>query len=101
LAQDEINQLLEPKVLTAGKRYSANTTSDFDSFKRNSSGDITDNLVVKGNNLIALHSLKKEFLGKIKLIYIDPPYNTGGDKNIFSYNNTFNHSTWMKPKLPT
>lgn len=95
LAQDEINQLLEPKVLTAGKRYSSNSLKDFDSFKRNSSGVISDNLVVKGNNLIALHSLKKEFLGKIKLIYIDPPYNTGGDKNIFSYNNTFNHSSWL------
>ena len=44
---------------------------------------------------MALHSLKEEFAGKVKLIYIDPPYNTGGDANIFSYNNTFNHSTWL------
>ena len=56
---------------------------------------ITDNLLIKGNNLLALHSLKKQFGGKVKLIYIDPPYNTGGDANIFTYNNNFNHSTWL------
>ena len=38
-----------------------------------------DNLIIKGNNLIALHSLKERYAGKVKLIYIDPPYNTGGD----------------------
>ena len=54
---------------------------------------ITDNLIIKGNNLLALHSLKKEFVGKIKLIYIDPPYNTGNDS--FKYNDNFNHSTWL------
>src|SRR5690606_13952819 len=54
---------------------------------------ITDNLIIKGNNLLALHSLKKEFAGKVKLIYIDPPYNTGNDS--FGYNDNFNHSTWM------
>lgn len=95
LAQDEINQLLEPKIFTNGKRYNANGRKEFDSFRRDSLGGLKDNLVVKGNNLIALHSLKKELLGKVKLVYIDPPYNTGGDKNIFSYNNTFNHSSWL------
>ncbi len=54
---------------------------------------ITDNLIIKGNNLLALHSLKKEFAGKVKLIYIDPPYNTGNDS--FGYNDSFNHSTWL------
>ena len=52
-----------------------------------------DNLIIKGNNLIALHSLKKKFAGKVKLIYIDPPYNTGSDS--FGYNDNFNHSTWL------
>jgi adenine-specific DNA-methyltransferase len=42
---------------------------------------------------LALHSLKKEFAGKVKLIYIDPPYNTGNDG--FKYNDSFNHSTWL------
>ena len=56
---------------------------------------ITDNLVIKGNNYLALQTLKSEFVNKIKLIYIDPPYNTGGDANTFKYNNTYNHSSWL------
>ena len=52
-----------------------------------------DNLIIKGNNLVALHSLKKRFAGKVKLIYIDPPYNTGKDS--FNYNDHFNHSSWL------
>lgn len=95
LAQDEITQLLEPKVFTNGKRISAEGDKPFDQFNRNINGIITDNLIIKGNNLLALHSLKEEFTGKVQLIYIDPPYNTGGDANIFTYNNTFNHSTWL------
>lgn len=54
---------------------------------------IKENLIIKGNNLLALHSIKKEFAGKVKLIYIDPPYNTGSDS--FKYNDNFNHSTWL------
>jgi adenine-specific DNA-methyltransferase len=93
LAQDEITQLLEPKVLTNAKRYSVNGEESLDKFNRNEQGTITDNLVIKGNNLLALHSLKKEFAGKVKLIYIDPPYNTGNDS--FQYNDRFNESTWL------
>ncbi|WP_417904401.1 site-specific DNA-methyltransferase [Campylobacter sp. LH-2024] len=51
------------------------------------------NLLIKGNNLLALHSLKKLYANKVKLIYIDPPYNTGNDS--FNYNDKFNHSTWL------
>ena len=95
LAQDEITQLLEPKVLTNAKRYSPQALKGetLDKFNRNENGTITDNLIIKGNNLLALHSLKKEFAGKIKLIYIDPPYNTGSDG--FNYNDNFNHSSWL------
>ena len=93
LAQDEITQLLEPKVLTNVKRFSAKGEKPLNTFKRNNEGRITDNLIIKGNNLLALHTLKKEFSGQVKLIYIDPPYNTGGDS--FQYNDTFNHSTWL------
>lgn len=93
LAQDEINQLLEPKVLTNAKRYSVNGEKALDTFNRNLEGTITDNLIIKGNNLLALHTLKEEFAGKVKLIYIDPPYNTGSDS--FGYNDNFNHSTWL------
>src|SRR5690554_3936331 len=95
LAQDEITQLLDPKVLTNAKRISPLTPEGgtFDGFHRNEDGIITDNLIIKGNNLLALHSLKQEFTGKVKLIYIDPPYNTGNDG--FKYNDNFNHSTWL------
>ena len=104
LAQDEITQLLDPKVLTNAKVYDKDGQQDFKKFNRDAEinkkrglpeNTITDNLIIKGNNLLALHSLKKEFAGKVKLIYIDPPYNTGGAEDSFTYNNSFNHSTWL------
>ena len=93
LAQDEITQLLEPKVLTNAKRIDKDGEKSLDHFNRNENGAITDNLIIKGNNLLALHTLKKEFSGKVKLIYIDPPYNTDSDS--FKYNDSFNHSSWL------
>lgn len=104
LAQDEITQLLEPKVLTNAKRIDKDGEHTFDGFKRDAEinkkrglpeDTITDNLIIKGNNLLALHTLKKEFAGKVKLIYIDPPYNTGGLGDTFTYNNNFKRSTWL------
>lgn len=98
LAQDEITQLFEPKVLTNFRRYNEeqikkNSYETEPVFKRRTDGTISDNLIIKGNNLLALHSLKKEFAGKVKLIYIDPPFNTENDS--FNYNDKFNHSTWL------
>lgn len=87
LSRDEIDRLFEPKVLTNIKKYTK------DGVELNPVIKDSDNLVIKGNNLIALHSLKKKFTGKVKLIYIDPPYNTGNDS--FKYNDNFNHSTWL------
>ena len=93
LAPDEISRLLEPKVFTNAKRIDKDGEHKFDGFRTDDKGDIKDNLIIKGNNLLVLHSLKKRFAGKIKLIYIDPPYNIGnGD---FGYNDKFNHSTWL------
>ena len=86
-APTEINRLLDDKVLTNFKRYDETGEHNVEEVKD------TDNLIIKGNNLIALHSLKKRFAGKVKLIYIDPPYNTGNDG--FKYNDSFNHSTWL------
>lgn len=96
LAPDEINRLTEPKVLTNFKRYDTNGEHEVESIS------MDDNLIIKGNNLLALHSLKKKYAGKVKLIYIDPPYNTGSDS--FGYNDSFNHSSWltfMKNRLET
>ena len=103
LALDEISRLFDPKVFTNAKRIDKNAPASakatagkehkFDEFRTNENGDIKDNLIIKGNNLLALHSLKKRFVGKVKLIYIDPPYNTGNDE--FKYNDAFNHSSWL------
>ena len=87
LAPNKINRLLDNKVLTNFKRYDKDGEHEVDSIKE------TDNLIIKGNNLIALHSLKKRYAGKVKLIYIDPPYNTGNDG--FNYNDKFSRSTWL------
>lgn len=97
LAQDEITQLLEPKVLTNAKRIDAKGEKPLDQFNRNENGTITDNLIIKGNNLLALHTLKEEFAGKVKLIYIDPPYYFSENKatDTFAYNSNFKLSTWL------
>lgn len=90
LATDTIDRLLDPKVLTSFVGLDKNGEHKIDQV------DPSDNLLIKGNNLLALHSLKKRFDRldkKIKLIYIDPPYNTGGDS--FLYNDSFNHASWL------
>jgi adenine-specific DNA-methyltransferase len=89
LALDEIDKLLEPKVLSNFKKY--------DSKGEHPIKDIsdTDNLVIKGNNLLALYTLQPKYQGKIKLVYIDPPYNRDNEGNDFLYNDNFNHSSWL------
>ena len=95
LAQDEIDRLFDEKAFINWKRYTSKGEEKVKIINRDENNIINENLVINGNNLLALHNLKFKFSGKIKLIYIDPPYNTGGDANIFTYNNTFNHSTWL------
>ena len=87
LAPTEITRLLDDKVFTNFKRYNKDGEHEVEELKED------DNLIIKGNNLVALHSLKKRYAGKVKCIYIDPPYNTGSDS--FGYNDRFNHSTWL------
>ena len=102
LARDEIDSLFSPKAFCNAKRYESGKSSLCKKLNRDAElnkkrglleDTITDNLIIKGNNLLALHSLKEEFTGKVKLIYIDPPYNTGNDS--FAYNDNFNHSSWL------
>jgi adenine-specific DNA-methyltransferase len=93
LAEDEINRLLDPKVLTNFVRYTKTGKQPVKDFKRDETGVIRENLIIKGNNLLALHTIKHQFRGQVKLIYVDPPYNTGNDS--FGYNDNFNHSTWL------
>jgi len=95
LAQDEITQLLAPKVLSNFKRFDNKGIKPFERFNRNEKGIIIDNLIIKGNNLLTLETLRTEFAGLVDLIYIDPPYNTGGSGDTFQYNNNFKRSTWL------
>jgi adenine-specific DNA-methyltransferase len=95
LAKDEIDRLFDEKALVNWKRYTRDGKQEVSEIKRDDNGTIRENMIIKGNNLLALHSLKKQFAGKVKLIYIDPPYNTLTYANTFAYNNTFNHSTWL------
>ena len=87
LAPDEVDRLLYPKILTGAKRYTANGVEEGITFDEN------DNLIIKGNNLLAISSLLKRYEGCVKCIYIDPPYNTGDDS--FGYNDNFNHTAWL------
>lgn len=103
IASDEISRMLAPKVFTNAKRYTAvgekDLTGELDpnTIQVKEETGITfkddDNLIIKGNNLIALASILKRYEGKVKCIYIDPPYNTQNDS--FNYNDSFNHSTWL------
>lgn len=91
VAPQQVSRLLEPKLLCNFTEYSSSG--------ENQAQDVFDdegnlrNLLVKGNNLLGLHTLKRPLLGKVKTIYIDPPFNTNGDG--FEYNDKFKVSTWL------
>jgi adenine-specific DNA-methyltransferase len=95
LAPDQINRLLEAKAFTNMKRFTAKGEQPLTEFNVNEHGVPTDNLLIRGNNLLGLSSLVDVYAGKVKLIYIDPPYNTRGTDDSFRYNDAFNHSTWL------
>ncbi|NRO45517.1 site-specific DNA-methyltransferase [Lactobacillus helveticus] len=86
IAKPEIDELLEPKIFVNAKKYDQNGEQDVTKFHDN-------NLVIKGNNLIALYSIKEKYAQKVKFIYLDPPYNTGSDS--FEYNDKFNQASWL------
>lgn len=87
LAPDNVDRLLDAKAFDNFKKYDKDGVHKINEIKGG------ENLILKGNNLLILSSLLKTHRGKIKLIYIDPPYNTGGDT--FMYNDSFNHSAWL------
>lgn len=78
---------LEPRILLEDSNKSFHATHKF------SDSDIFDNRLIFGDNLLALKALEQEFAGKIKCIFIDPPYNTG---SAFShYDDGLEHSIWL------
>ncbi len=99
LDSKDIDTLEEPKVLTdfrlINKGGETRLTSSSDVQFFDDVGNLKSNLLIKGNNLLALYTLRERLAGQIKLVYIDPPYNTKGANDIFTYNNSFNHSAWL------
>ena len=91
LAPDEINRLTEPKAFTSFHRYDSQGEHEVTEIKKD------ENLVIKGNNLLTLYSLRRRFCGQIKMIYIDPPYYFQANKgeDTFLYNSNFKLSTWL------
>lgn len=91
IASDEISKMLAPKVFTKAKRYTQ------DGIEENITFDENDNLIIKGNNLIALSSLLKRYEGKVKCVFIDPPYYFSKVKaaDAFKYNSNFKLSSWL------
>lgn len=101
LAFDEIDRLFDKKALSKFTRHTENGIEIVDEFKRHEDGTLAENLIIKGNNLIALHSLysliHRKLLKKVKLIYIDPPYYFHDTKpsDTFNYNSNFKLSSWL------
>lgn len=88
IEKDEIDRLLSTKIFQNVFRYDSDGKHLASTFSKD-----TDSLLIKGNNLLALHALADKYANSVKLIYIDPPYNTGSDS--FAYNDKFNHSAWL------
>lgn len=74
---------IEPRLLIENTELS-NTSEDSD----------TENMLIHGDNLLALKALEKDFAGQIKCIYIDPPYNTGSAFE--HYDDNIEHSIWLR-----
>ncbi len=84
---------LEPRILIENPEYSYGDPE-------------SENMLIHGDNLLALKALEQDYAGKIKCIYIDPPYNTGSridaDGKEVGYDDGIEHSEWlsmMKPRL--
>jgi adenine-specific DNA-methyltransferase len=83
----EIRPKLEPRILLE------NTEKSYHATHRVSENDIFDNRLIFGDNLLALKALEQEFTGKVKCIFIDPPYNTGSAFE--HYDDGLEHSIWL------
>ena len=92
LAPNEVNRLLEPKAFSKAVRYSSTGEAPVKALKMGDNGVPVENLLIRGNNLLALSSLKEIYAKRVRFIYIDPPYNTDSD---MLYNDRFRNSTWL------
>ena len=78
---------LEPRILIE------NPDKSTDAAARRSNADIFDNMLIKGDNLLALKALEADYAGKVKCVFIDPPYNTGSA--FTHYEDGLEHSLWL------
>jgi adenine-specific DNA-methyltransferase len=83
----EIRPKLEPRILLEDPEKS------YHAAHRVSENDIFDNRLIFGDNLLALKALESEFAGKVKCVFIDPPYNT--EQAFEHYDDNLEHSTWL------
>ena len=80
IGKDEKTEAIEPRILIEDPKYSYGDTE-------------SGNMLIHGDNLLALKALEQEYSGKVKCIYIDPPYNTGSAFEY--YNDGLEHSIWL------
>src|SRR5512134_127590 len=78
---------LEPRILLE------DPSKSYHAAQRVSDRDLFDNRVICGDNLLALKALEQEFAGKVKCVFIDPPYNTGSAFE--HYDDGVEHSLWL------
>ena len=78
---------LEPRILLEDPKRS------YHAKQRVTANDLFDNRLIKGDNLLALKALEAEFAGKVKCVFIDPPYNTGSA--FTHYDDGLEHSIWL------
>jgi len=78
---------LEPRILLEDPALSYHAT------QRVAEGDLFDNKLIQGDNLLALKALEAEYAGKVKCVFIDPPYNTG--QALEYYDDGLEHSIWL------
>ena len=80
IGKDDKREALEPRILIEDSKYSYGDSEN-------------ENMLIHGDNLLALKALEQEYAGKVKCIYIDPPYNTG---HAFEhYDDGLEHSIWL------
>lgn len=92
----EVRPRLEPRILLE------DPVTSYHADRRVSEDDIFDNRLIFGDNLLALKSLEQEFAGRVKCVYIDPPFNTG--QAFEHYPDELEHSIWlslMRDRLET
>ena len=82
----DVRPRLEPRILLEDPSLSYHAPARAD-------GDLFDNRLIRGDNLLALKALEQELTGKVKCIYIDPPYNTGSAFE--HYDDGLEHSLWL------